>query len=103
MNAKDIVRQQHSVLVALLAANGDVMPVRVSSQISEAADELLDPVVAPDFLSFDLLGSDEAKAVLDSSIVSLRRAIPHADGATALSCGRAVRSLLSAATDWSAP
>lgn len=100
MNPRDAIRQQHSVLVALLATHGESMPVPVSSRISEAADELLDPLAAPDFLSFDRLESDEAKAVLDSSIAALRRTIPHADATTALACGRAVRTLQVAADLW---
>lgn len=101
MNATDVVRHQQAVLAALLAAHGQAMPVRVCCDVSEAADELLDPLALPDLVPADELHGDDPKATLHATILALRHAIPHADAAAALACGRAVRRLRAAAGAWS--
>ncbi|MGQ0843490.1 MAG: hypothetical protein ACT4QF_05095 [Sporichthyaceae bacterium] len=88
------------MLAALLAAHATSLPARVTTSISEAADELLDPLVLPDYIPVGELPAGDPKAVLDATIDALRGTIPHADATTALACGRALRVLHVAAEAW---
>ena len=103
MNVDELVRHQQAVLTGLLAAHGADMPPRISCRISEAADELLDPLVLPELLPAQDLLARQPKDVLDGAIAALHDAIARADARTALACGRALRNLHVAADMWPNP
>ena len=82
----------------LLAATGrrhlDVLPIRASSCLSAAIDELIDPLHPPELIAIPDDATADLRGVLVATCARLLTASQHASTvATAMACARASREL----------
>lgn len=88
------VEADRELLAALLRRHGEALPVDVWCAVSAAADELIDPLVAPTLVEVDETASADLAAVVAEVRGRLQHAAVSAPAvAEAMACARAARAL----------